>query len=136
MDLLFPDQGLLAQLESILNATVNYHLYQSTIGVGLDTTLADLTECAWAGYGGPIPLTYADFTVRGVTAHQGFATGAPISFGNTSGATQAAAGYYVTDVGNTVLLAFAAFDGGPVNIPDGTTLLVVPVWGDFSQLDS
>lgn len=136
MDLLFPDAGLVFQLEQILNATVKYRLFTNNVTPTLADTVATYTEAAWAGYGGPISQTFSNFTLNGVTGHNGYALAPPISFGNSSGSSQAAYGYYVTDTGGTILLAAARFDSPPVTVPNGGALVVVPTWGDFSQLSS
>jgi hypothetical protein len=136
MDLLFPDQGLVYQINKILSAGVNYHLFANSIVPTLSTTLAGLTEAAWAGYGGPIAQTWADFVINGVSSHSGFAIAAPISFGNTSGVSQNAYGYYITDSANSLLVGVALFDSPPIVIPSGGTCVVVPVYGDFSQLSA
>lgn len=135
MDLLFPDQGLVYQLGQILQTNVSYRLFVNNIVPNLSTLLANLTEAAWSGYAA-VPQNWTDFTIFGVAAHNGFGLAPPISFSNTSGATVTAYGYFVTDPGNTLLLAVALFDGAPVSIPTGTSYNVVPTWGDFSGLSS
>jgi hypothetical protein len=136
MDLLFPDQGLPYQLQQILTPGVKYRLFANDVMPTLDTVLADLTEAAWPGYGGPILRNWANYTSNGVSGHNGFAIAPAITFGNTSGVPQSAYGYYVTDPAGspTKLLAVARFDSAPVVIPNGGTTIVIPTWGDFSQL--
>jgi hypothetical protein len=135
MDLLFPDQGLVYQLQQVLTAGVNYHLFTNNITPGLSTTLSGLTEAAWGGYAA-ISQSWSNFSTNGVSGHNGFAIAAPINFANSSGSPQSAYGYYVTDSGNTKLLAVALFDSAPVTEPSGSQFTVVPTWGDFSQLSS
>jgi hypothetical protein len=135
MDLLFPDQGLVYQLQQILTAGVKYHLFSNNYTPTLDTLLSNLVEASWSGYTA-VSLTWSSYSINGVSSHSGFALASPISFGNSSGSSQNAYGYYVTDSGNTLLLAVARFDAPPVVIPNGGTATVIPVWGDFSQLSS
>jgi hypothetical protein len=135
MDLLFPDQGLVFQLEQILNAGVKYRLFTNNIVPTLSTILSGLTEAAFGGYA-PVALTFSNYTTNGVSGHNGFAIASPITFTNSSGSSQSVYGYYVTDSANTVLLAVALFDSAPVVIPNAGTETVVPTWGDFSQLSS
>lgn len=137
MNLLFPDVGLVEQLNRILTGSVHYHLYTANVTPTLATVLTDLnaSEAAWAGYA-VATRTWSDFATNGVAAHNGYAIGTPISFLNTSGATVNPYGYYVTNTGDTILLACARFDGAPSPIVNGGSLLVVPTWGDFSQLSS
>lgn len=135
MDLLFPDDGLVYQLSQILQTNVTYRLFTNAITPTLSTVWANMTEAAWSGYAAQTQ-SWSDFTINGVAAHNGFALASPISFDNTSGSTQQAYGYYVTDPSNTKLLAVALFDGAPISIPTGTSYNVVPTWGDFSGLSS
>lgn len=135
MDLLFPDDGLVMQLTRILTATVKYHLYTNNYTPDLAATLSSVTEASWTGYAA-VSLTDSNYTITGVTAHNGYAIAAPISFSNTSGSSQNAYGYYVTDSSATKLLAIARFDSAPLSIANGSSAQVVPVWGDFSQLSS
>lgn len=129
MTLLFPDDGLVMQLERILTASVKYHLFTNNIVPDTDTVIGDLTEAAWTGYAA-VTQGVADFTVKGVASHQGYAIAPAIEFDNSSGGDVDAYGYYVTDTGVTKLLAIALFDSAPVTIPDGGTQAVIPVWGD------
>jgi hypothetical protein len=134
VDLLFPDQGLVYQLQQILTPTVHYHLYTApTTLPTLSWLVATLTEAAFTGYAA-ISQAWANFILNGVQAHSGFAIASPITFTNSSGSPVNVYGYYVTDSTDTILLAIAQFDNAPIAIPAGQTLTVIPVWGDFSQL--
>lgn len=135
MDLIFPDDGLVEQLKRILNGTVKYHLFTNNVTPTLADTVATYTEASWTGYAA-VSKTFTDYTINGVSGHNGFAIASPIAFSNTSGSSQNAYGYYVTDSGGTILLAAARFDSAPVSIPNGGSTSVVPVWGDYSQLSS
>lgn len=135
MNLLFPDEGLVMQLNRILTASVKYHLYTNNLTPTLATVLADLTEAAWTSYAA-ITQTWTDYTINGVAAHSGYALAPPIVFTNGSGSTVNPYGYYVTDTGVTKLLAIARFDGAPSPIVAAGTLSVIPTWGDFSQLNA
>lgn len=135
MDLLFPDNGLVYQLNKILTAGVKYRLFTNNLVPALTNTLASVTEAAWAGYVS-VSQDWTNFTINGVTSHNGFAIAPPIAFSNASGAPVTTYGYYVTDTANTVLLAIARFDSAPITIPDGQAQNVVPTWGDFSGLSS
>jgi hypothetical protein len=135
MNLLFPDSGLVEQLKRVLTGSVHYHLYTNNLTPTLATVLGDFTEAAWTSYA-VATRTWTDFATNGVAAHNGYALATPIAFLNTSGATVNPYGYYVTDTGDAILLACARFDGPPSPIVNGGSLLVVPTWGDFSQLSS
>jgi hypothetical protein len=135
MDLLFPDDGLVYQLQKILATTVKYRLFTNNVTPTLAFTVASLTEAAWAGYAA-VSQDISNYTVIGVSGHNGYALAAPVAFSNTSGAPVTPYGYFVTDNGGTKLLAVARFDAAPVTIPDGQSYNVVPVWGDFSGLTS
>ena len=138
MDLLFPDEGLVYQLQQILTPGVRYRLFTAPAAITLGQTLASLTEAAWSGYV-PVLQHWSDYAgLSGVSGHNGFGIAAPISFNNTSAVPVSAYGYYVTDPAGppTKLLAIALFDNPPVNIPAGGSTTVVPTWGDFSFLAS
>jgi hypothetical protein len=135
MDLLFPDDGLVYQLQRILDTTVKYRLFTNNVTPTLASVVATLTEAAWAGYAA-VNQDITNFTIQGVSGHNGYALAAPIAFSNTSGAPVTTYGYFVTDNGGTKLLAVARFDSAPITIPDGQSFNVVPVWGDFSGLSS
>lgn len=134
MDLLFPDTGLVYQMSAVLTNKVNYHLYTNNYTPTLSTVLGDLTEAAWSGYAA-ITQQFSDFTLNGVAAHNGYAIAPPITFANSSGVSQTAYGYYVTDHSNATLLAVALFDT-PLVLPTGVGGNVTPVWGDYSGLSS
>jgi hypothetical protein len=135
VDLLFPDQGLVWQLNQILASGVNYHLFDNAVTPTLSTILANLNEASFSGYA-LIGITWSWYTITGVSGHQGYAIGSPLTWTNTGGSPVDLYGYYVTDTGNSLLLAAAAFDNAPLSVPAGGTCLVLPSWGDFSQLSS
>jgi hypothetical protein len=135
MDLLFPDNGLVEQLTRVLNGSVKYRLYTNNYTPDLNAVLASVTEAAFAGYAN-VSQTFANFTLNGVSGHQGFAIAPPVSFSNTSGGPVNVYGYYVTDSGGTLLLAIARFDSAPIVIPNGGNVQVIPIWGDQSLLSS
>ena len=135
MDLLFPDAGLVYQLTQILTPGVRYHLFANNFVPTLGSPLSAFTEAAWSGYANVLQ-NWASYAINGVSSHSGFAIAPPITFNNSSGAPVNAYGYYVTDTTNTVLLAAALFDSPPVVIPAGGNTVVIPVWGDFSQLSA
>jgi len=133
MQQIYPDQGLVPQLLRIMAADVKYHLYANDLTPDRGTVLADFTGAAWTGYAS-VTVEAADFTIDGVAAHVGYIQAPPITFANGSGADQDAYGYYVTDAGNTKVLAAGRFDAAPVTKPDGDEWSVIPVWGDSSSL--
>lgn len=133
MDLVFPNQGLEEQLQRILNSNVVYRLFTNNVTPSRASVLSDFTEASWSGYGA-ITRTWTDYTLHGVSGDAGYAIAAPIAFSNSSGSDQTAYGYYVTDSGNSLVMAAALFDGAPITIPTGQATSVVPTWGDFSQL--
>jgi len=96
MQQLYPDEGLVMQMERILTAGVRLHLFTNDITPDRDTVLADLTEAAWSGYV-MIELDDTDFGTTGVAAHQGYMMANPQSFLNSSGVDQDAFGYYYTE---------------------------------------
>lgn len=130
MNQIYPDAGLVQLNLRSLAATVRYRLFTNNATIDRSTVLAGLTEAAWTGYIN-VPLTDVDFTLNGVVSHVGYSIALPVNFANSSGSTQTAYGYYVTDTTNTYLLAVAKFDS-PRTILDGTSLQVTPSWGDFS----
>jgi len=135
MNLLFPDDGLVYQMQQILTAQVKYHLFVNNYTPTLGDTIASFTEATWTGYTIPT-VAWSDFAINGVTGHNGYAIAPPVFFANSSGADQSAYGYFVTDLAISKLIAVARFDSPPVVVPSGQALPVVPVWGDFSQFST
>jgi hypothetical protein len=131
MQQIYPDEGLEEQLRRIVADGVTFHLYTNSVSLSRDTELTDLTEAAWSGYA-PVVLGESDFASTGVVGHVGFAMAPPIAFLNSSGSPVDAYGYFVTNDDDDLLLAIAAFDGGPIEKEDGESFVVTPVWGDFS----
>jgi len=132
MQQVYPDEGLEQLLDWMLANTIKLHLYVNDLTPTKDTVLADLTEAAWTGYAVEDILT-TDWSVKGVSAHNGYALSDPKAFDNGSGADQDAYGYYYTDSAETMLLAIVRFDSAPITKADGETWTVFPTWGDFSQ---
>ena len=128
------DNGLIGILQRFIAAKVNYHLFTNNVTITENSTLAGLTEAVASGYAA-VTVPPANFTLVGLAANNGSVMAAPISNGtNTSGSTVNVYGYYVTDLGNTVLLAAANFDSPPIAVTNGSPFPpVVPVFGSFSQ---
>jgi hypothetical protein len=132
MNQIYPDAGLLQWMGRMVVGDFHYHLYTNNVVPDKSTTLGVLTEATWAGYA-VITVTAAAFTLSGITGHIGSLLAAPISFTNTSGMSQTAYGYYVTDTADSILFAVALFDSPPVTILNGGVQLATPIIGDFSQ---
>lgn len=132
MDQIYPDEGLIEQLEKILADGVEYFLFTNNVTPGKGTVLADLTPAGWTG-STAITLDTSDFATTGVTSHAGVALGAPISWTNGSGGDQTCYGYGVRNIAGTKLWAAARFDSAPITKADGESFTVVPIWGDSSQ---
>jgi hypothetical protein len=133
MDLVFPNQGLKEQLQRILTSGFNWRLFTNNITPTRSNVLSDFTEAIFSGYA-PWFQQWTDFTLNGVSGNTGYAIAPPVAFSNSSGSDQQVYGYFVTDTGNTMVVAAARFDGAPVTIPNGSSIAVVPTWGDVSQL--
>lgn len=131
MNQLYPDQGLVVLLQRMVTADLSYRLFVNNITPGLGTNFATLTEETTGGYT-PITVSSAAFTTTGVTGHIGTLLAAPISW-TPAGAAWTTYGYFVTDVGGSLLLAVARFDGAPVSTPSGGTLALTPKFSDFSK---
>lgn len=132
MNLIYADNGLVMQLERIWSPSVRYHLFYNNYTPTRATVLADLSEPGWASYASVL-VDDTDIIASGVAANVGYVQAAPVIFTNTSGISVDCYGYYVTDSGNTKLLAAARFDSAPVSKANGESFVVIPVWGDFSQ---
>ena len=135
MNQIYPDDGLVEQLTRILAGGIKIKLFKTDVTPDRDTVLADLVEADWAGYAA-VDLDDTDFTLSGVVAHQGYLIADPVAFLNSSGAAKDAYGYFVTNADDDKLLAVARFDGAPISKDDGESHIVVPAWGDFSELTS
>jgi len=132
MEQIYVDEGLVFQLDLIVAVDNVWHIFVNDVTPDRDTELGDLTEASFSGYAEQTVLGTA-FIADGVVGHVGFKVAAPIAFLNSSGSPVDVYGYYVTDAGGTILLAAARFDAAPVTKEDGESIIVVPVWGAFSQ---
>lgn len=133
------DNGLIGILQRVASLDFKYHLFTApTVAINQTLTLAGLSEVSGGiGYSEQT-VNGSAFTLVGLAAGNGSIMAAPISFGTyTGGGSISIYGYYVTDVGSTVLLAAANFDAAPIVVPNGGTFpVVIPVLGDFSQYAS
>lgn len=128
----YPDAALVPILQRFLAGDFHYHLYTNNLTPDDASVLGDFTEAAWGGYAAQTVVA-ADFSLTGVSAHVGGVTGLPVTFTNSSGGDQSAYGYYVTNTGNTQLLACARFDAAPVLKHNTESWLVIPTFGDFQD---
>jgi len=135
MNQIYPDQGLGQWLLKMTQfATLRYRLYTNNLTPTNATVLGDLTEETTGSYAG-IDVSPGAWVSYTVTASVGTALAPPISWTPiaTSWTTY---GYYVTDVGGTILLAVARFDAAPIITAAGSPLLLTPEISDFSKFTS
>ena len=135
MTQIYPDAALITLLQRIVTPSVTVRLFVNNVTPDRSLTLGGLTEAGWTGYAAQNVLAAA-FTLTGVAGHVGGITAAAVSFSNTSGGSQSAYGYFVTDASGSFLLWAARFDGAPITQPDGGSWQVTPTIGDFSQAAS
>lgn len=133
MQQIYPDNGLVWMLQQVVQGTssnFNLHLFTNNIVPSLADTVGTYTDPGHS-FNSPTQLGAGDFPSSGVAAHQGYITGPPVVFTNTTGSSQTVYGYFVTDPTNTYVFASAAFDT-PVVVPNGGSIPVIPVLGDSS----
>jgi hypothetical protein len=70
--------------------------------------------------------------VQSVDANIGTFMAAPITF-TPNGADWSIRGYYAIVPGSGVIRYAANFDEAPFIVPDGESLIIVPILGDFSR---
>lgn len=128
---IYPNSILPKIIANMVTPTVDYHLFVNDYDPEEATTLADLTEAAWAGYGS-FQVAVADWLDTGVSGGVDLWVRAAISFANNSGADQSAYGYYATDSAGDLLLV-ARFDSAPIVRSDGESFFLIPTIGDFSS---
>lgn len=135
MDQIYPDNGLVYMLKSVVYPTVNFRLFVNNLTPGLGNVPSDFTEAAWSGYSAQ-SVAEASWTFSQVTSHVGSLQAPNVSFANTSGSSQNAYGYFVTDSTNTYVIFCARFDAAPLVIPNGGALPVTPIVSNYSALAS
>lgn len=132
MESVYPTEGLEVMLDRVLAADdFVIRLFTNNYVPVPATTLADLTQAAWAGYAA---VTYdaTDLAFNAVVGDRYLMLFDPAVFSNTSGAPVDAWGYYVTDTANTKVLQATRFDSMRT-IPDGGTTSVILAMSDFSE---
>lgn len=133
MNVIHPDASLVRILERIVAADVRYRLFDNDVTPGQATVLADLNEWSHAdGYGSSILVAAADFTLSGVSGHQGALTAPDVSWTFTGGPWNCY-GYFVTDATGAYLLAVARFDSAPLVVNAGTVVTVTPKFANASK---
>jgi hypothetical protein len=130
MNQVYPNVQLPKIIARTVAPSVDYHLFVNDFEPGRTTTLADLTEAAWAGYNA-VPVGDAEWLDTGVSGDVDIWIHSAISFANSSGADQSAFGYYATDAEGELLLV-ARFDSAPLVRSDGESFIVILTIGDFS----
>lgn len=135
MNLIFPDVALVWMLLRVVGPGLKYHLYTNNATPGVGSSLGSFNEAIYSGYA-PILVPAASWNVSMVTGHVGDLEAPPIAFNNTSGLTQRAYGYYVTDQGGTQLVCAARFDSPPEDRAFGDAWVIEPILGSYSGLDS
>jgi hypothetical protein len=129
---IYPDDGLLEVIFQIAGLNLSMRLFTNNIIPSKFDTVASYTEAAWAGYVRQ-NVNAGNFTISGVSGHAGYAYGPPIIFNNTSGGPVTSYGYFCVDQATNKLMFCARWDVGALVTPDGTTIGVIPILGDFSQ---
>jgi len=84
MNAYFPDNGLIFILQQLVANNLKLHLFTNNYTPSDSTTLANLTEAAFAGYGIQT-LASGTWVSLGVSAHVGTLAYPPATFSNTSG---------------------------------------------------
>ena len=137
MNLIHPDVSLVKLLQRMVASDLHYHLYVNDVTPDRDTEIGDLTEMTVVSGYNPITVAAGDFSLTGVSAHKGTVIASPITFVITAGSgVSNVYGYFVTDTGNTSLLAVARFDSAPISLSAGASIPVTPIFGDSSQYSS
>ena len=136
MDVIYPDAGLLWMLHriSLDSPGLTFHIFNNDFLPGTGTQLSDLN--AADTYFPPKVVADALFTSETINAHVGAIQAPNQSWTNTTGVPQTVYGYFVTDGTGTILVQAARFDNAPLVIPNGGVVLVSPILGGYSGLQS
>lgn len=136
MNVIHPDQSLVNILERIVSADSKYRLFTNNVTLNQATVLADFTEQGSGDGYAAITVAAADYTLSGVTGHNGSLVAPDISFTPSTGTGWDIYGYYETDTAGTKLLKAAKFDGGPIHVNVGESIIVTPKWANASKFAS
>lgn len=151
MDQVYPNEGLVNNLTSLVFGlgngvgTLNVDVYTApttppgvgsqfglmTLGVlnGLFTALS-------SAVGGTNSYRSSDFALHSLVGNIGSIQGPTCQFTNVSGVSQSVYGYVLFDAVNELLVALAQYDGAPIVVPNGGTINVIPILGQYSALTS
>jgi len=136
MHQIHPDTSLVPMLKRIVAGGVNYHLFTNNITVDRDTVLGDFVEPVPGSAYSPITVDDADFALTGVATHRGSIIAPMIEFVPIGDYGESIYGYYATDSTDTDLLACANFDDAPIPWATGSSVPVLPIFGDTSRFAS
>ena len=135
MEVIYPNQGLVAQLQKILDFGGDglfWNLFTNDITPNKLSHRDDFDTPTFSGYAGQ-NLHASDFTVTGLNGSVGFAIANAITWTNGGSTAVAIYGFFVTDTdGNNVYQA-ARFDDAPITLLASQQISVLPTWGDYSQ---
>ncbi len=109
-------------------ATGKVRLFSTSVALSDSTVIGDLTEATFPGYAA-VALTGGSWNAVTVTSHVASTSlTSPASFVyGTPGSPQTIYGAYITDSGNTTLLACWTFASGPYTVQNaGDTINTTP----------
>lgn len=122
------DDGRKIHLNFLTNNTGGEGWYSHKVGlftaahvILATTVLGDLTEAIWAGYSQQAITGLPAATLDG--SNRAVSTPTALVFGNSSGSSQTAYGYFIVDSTNTYLIAADEF-GAPITYPSGVSLSI------------
>lgn len=122
-----PMAAMIAKLTALLAGPyvgAKLVLYSNNVTITETTVLGDFTPCTFPGYSDQTLSGWSTPTDDG--SHHAASTPSPASFTPSGSASGNIYGAFIADSGGTHLLDAGQFDSAPLNVPDGTTLVVTP----------
>lgn len=134
MDLIYPDNGLLTTLHTIVEnggSGLQWYLYTNNATPSKASVQSDFTFVSGDFVA---TLKSVDFVFDQVVGNIGYIQANNQSKTNSSGGSKSWYGYIVRDNVNNKLVAAARFDDAPRVIPNTGTTQIVPILGAKSVL--
>lgn len=130
----YPDEGLTKLLRIIAHNSGNglrWRLFVNDVEPDPSNELGDFEL---AGTWGQVALDDTDFVLSQVVAHVGTIQANTIELENDTGDLVGVYGYIVFEPGDGTLLMVHRFVDAPISVPDGESVPITPVLGDYSDL--
>jgi len=130
----FPDEGLTLMLRRIAHNNGDgliWRLFTNDVEPDPDNELEDFDL---AGTWGTRVVEESDFVLEQVVAHVGTIQANTINLENDTGGDVTVYGFVAYEPVTETLLMVYRYPEAPITVPDGETIPMTPVLGDYSDL--